>query len=177
MIENAKTLGINTERLAVGGNSAGGGLAAALSQRILDAGGPLPKAQILFYPMLDDRVAANKDLDALETFLWNNKTNRVAWECYLAPHEPGASDLPQYASPARRPGLSGLPAAWIGYGSLDLFAGEDAEYARRLKEAGVQCYAEVVNGVPHAFEAIAPDLDVSKAFTASAISFLKHALS
>lgn len=176
MTEHAETYGIDVNRLAVGGHSAGGGLAAGLAQRIYDTGGPQPKAQILYYPMLDDRTAADTSKDDLETFLWENKTNRVAWGVYLAPHKPGASDLPDYAAPARREDLSGLAPAWVGYGDIDLFAEEDAAYAQRLIASRVECHEERVEGVPHAFEAIVPDAEISKAFNRSAMSFLKRKL-
>ena len=176
MVQNAAAHGIDTDRLAVGGHSAGGGLAAGLAQRIYDAGGPQPKAQILYYPMLDDRTAADTSKDELETFIWRNKTNRVAWGVYLAPHKPGAAELPNYAAPGRRDDVSGLAPAWVGYGDIDLFADEDADYARRLKAAGVECTEERVEAVPHAFEAIVPDAEVSKSFNASAMRFLKEKL-
>lgn len=173
MVKNADKYGLDTERLAVGGNSAGGGLAAGLAQRVLDAGGPQPKAQILFYPMLDDRTAADFSNDTLDTVVWKNKANRVAWGAYLAPNKPGAVSLPEYSAPSRRGNLAGLAPAWIGYGDIDLFAQEDADYAERLKEAGVECTVDLVKGAPHAFEAICPNADVSQQFVSSAMSFLK----
>ena len=176
MVEHADSYGIDTARLAVGGHSAGGGLAAGLAQRIYDSGGPQPKAQILFYPMLDDRTTADLSKDALETFIWENKTNRVAWGVYLAPNKPGADNLPDYAAPGRREDLSGLAPAWVGYGDIDLFAEEDAAYAQRLVAANVECFEERVEGVPHAFEAIVPGAEISKAFNGSAMAFLKQKL-
>ncbi len=176
VVANAERLGININRLAVGGHSAGGGLAAALAQRILDTGGPQPVAQILFYPMLDDRTAADTSLDSFETFLWQNRTNRVAWSVYLAPHKPGAPTLHDYAAPGRRETLSGLAPAWIGYGDIDLFAGENADYAARLKAAGVMCEEVNIEGAPHAFEAVCPEAEISRSFIASAVGFLKTAL-
>lgn len=173
---NAEQYGIDLDRLAVGGNSAGGGLAAALSQRILDHGGLQPKSQILFYPMLDDRTAADRSKDGLETYLWKNKTNHVAWSVYLSPHEPGDESIPAYAAPGRREDLSGLPPAWIGYGDIDLFADEDHEYAARLKTCGVECEELVIKGAPHAFEAIVPDAEISRTFVGSAIAFLQRSL-
>ena len=172
VVSHADELGISLEKLAVGGNSAGGSLAASLAQRICDAGGPQPVAQILFYPMLDDRIAADRSLDEVDNFIWRNSANHVAWGAYLAPHQPGAAKLPEYASAARRKDLSKLAPAWIGFGDLDLFATEDAEYADRLKRAGIECEALCVSGVPHAFEAIVPNVDVSKSFVKSAMDFL-----
>ncbi|WP_372572310.1 alpha/beta hydrolase [Ruegeria jejuensis] len=172
IVSNAASYGVNPDKLAIGGNSAGGGLAASLAQRILDEGGPQPKAQILFYPMLDDRTAADHSKDALGTVIWQNKANRTAWGVYLSPHAPGAATLPDYAAPARRQDLSSLPPTWIGFGDVDLFANEDQIYAQRLKDAKVECEVEFVPGAPHAFEAICPDVPVSIDFVASAMEFL-----
>jgi len=84
LVSNATDRGINPDKLAIAGHSAGGGIAAALAQKIRDCGGQQPKAQCLFYPMLDDRVAADKTHDSINHYIWNNKANRVAWESYLA---------------------------------------------------------------------------------------------
>lgn len=176
MLDNRRDLGLNPNRLVIGGNSAGGGIAAALAQRILDKGGAQPRAQILFYPMLDDRISANRELDKGNHFIWSNTSNYVAWSAYLAPAKPGDESLPSYASPARREDLSGLPPAWVGVGDVDLFAKEDIDYANNLKSEGIECQLEIVKGAPHAFEAIAPGLDVSKAFVDSAIMFMKEKL-
>ncbi len=176
MIENANTFGIEKDQLAIGGNSAGGGLAASLVHWISDQRGVQPRSQILFYPMLDDRTAANQDLDTIGHFIWDNKTNRAAWGAYLSPNAAGADELPDYAVPARRRDLRGLPKTWIGQCMLDLFAAENADYAKRLNDAGVKCEVEQVDAVPHAFEAICPDSIISEAFVTSAIEFLQDTL-
>ena len=96
MQEHAEGLGVDPHRIVVGGESAGGGLAATLVQRIHDTGGPQPAAQVLVYPMLDDRTAARTELDAVKHRLWNNRANRAGWTAYLG-HEPGrgtTSDVP-----------------------------------------------------------------------------------
>ncbi|WOE74679.1 alpha/beta hydrolase [Alterisphingorhabdus coralli] len=176
LLEEGPGIGIDTERLAVGGNSAGGGLAASLVQWISDESDVQPRSQILFYPMLDDRVAADQSLDRINHFIWNNRANRVAWNAYLSPHKVGAAQLPPYASAARRDDLGGLPPTWIGQCALDLFCQEDGDYAQRLIAAGVDCKLEQVEGVPHAFEVIQPDASISKAFTRSAVDFLAESL-
>ena len=173
---NAQARGLSAERLAVAGHSAGGGLAAALAQKIRDHGGPQPRAQCLFYPMLDDRVAADRSLDEINHFIWNNKANDVAWSAYLSPNTPGSVSIPNYAAAARRDDLSALPPTWIGLCGIDLFADEDRDYARRLKEAGVECEVHEVDGAPHAFELFEPNAGVSREFERSAIAFLGRAL-
>jgi acetyl esterase/lipase len=164
-------LGVDATRVAVGGESAGGGLAACLAQRLHDEGGPQPAGQLLIYPMLDDRTAARRELDDAGHRVWDNRSNRAGWRSYLG-QEPGASRVPEYAVAARREDLRGLPPAWIGVGSLDLFFEEDREYAGRLRQAGVPTTLEEVPGAPHGFFALAPDVPLSRAFVASQVGFL-----
>lgn len=162
---------VDAGRLAIGGQSAGGGLAAALAQRIHDAGGPQPAAQWLFCPMLDDRTAADWSLDGVDHFIWNNAANRVGWRSYLG-CEPGAADVPAGAVPSRRQDLSGLPSAWLGYGTAELFCGEDRSYAQRLREAGVDTTAEEMPGAPHAFESMAARTPVARTYVGRAEEWL-----
>lgn len=168
-------LGIDPARCAVGGASAGGGLAAALAQRLRDEGGPQPAAQLLLYPMLDDRTAARRELDGAGHLVWHNRSNRAGWSAYLG-RAPGASELPAHAAAARRADLRGLPPAWIGVGDLDLFLGEDRAYAARLTAAGVAVELLEVPGAPHGFDALAPEAPVTRAFAASQVAFLRDRL-
>lgn len=176
LVEKAQDRGLDPTRIALAGNSAGAGLAACLAQRILDAGGTQPKAQALFYPMLDDRTAIDRSLDARNHFIWNNKANLVAWSVYLAPNAPGAPNLPPYAAAARRGSLAGLPPTWLGICGVDLFADECRSYARELKRDGVRCKVHETPGVPHAFEVLAPEAGISQAFVQSAIAFIEREL-
>ncbi|MFD6951410.1 esterase [Nocardiopsis sp. TSRI0078] len=173
--ENAVSLGVDPSRVAVGGQSAGGGLAAALAQRPHDEGGTQPLAQWLFSPTLDDRTAARRDLDGVRHYMWNNRADRFGWRSYLAA-EPGSSTLPRYAVPARREDLSGLPPAWIGVGDIDLFHDESREYARRLGDAGVGTAFHPVPGAPHGFESWAPGTGVARDHLATARAWLGRAL-
>jgi acetyl esterase/lipase len=159
-----------TADLVVGGQSAGGGLAAALVQRLCDEG-ERPVAQWLFCPMLDDRTAARRALDELRHRVWDNRLNRFGWHAYLG-REPGAAIVPHYAVPARRENLAGLPPTWIGVGDIDLFHDEDAEYARRLRAAGAETTFHVVPGAPHGFEAWAPDSGFTRVYLAAAREWL-----
>ncbi len=164
-------LGVDVERLAVGGQSAGGGLAAALVQRIRDEGGPQPVAQWLLCPMLDDRTAARRELDDAGHLVWDNRLNRFGWRSYLG-EEPGAEYLPVYAAPARCQDLRRLPPAWIGIGSVDLFLDEASTYADRLRAADVDVDIEVVDGAPHGFEAWARSTPVAREFLDTATRWL-----
>lgn len=175
MLENAANYDIDTKRIAIGGESAGGGLAAGSVLRIHDEGGTQPIAQWLFCPMLDDRTALDRSLDDVNHFIWNNKLNLTGWTCYLGT-QIGADNVSAYAAPSRRKDLKGLPKAWIGVGDIELFYEEDRKYAEALKAAGVACELDVVAGGPHAFEGMAPDAEVSKHYMARAIGWLSKSL-
>ena len=176
LLQNAERLEVDPIRIALAGNSAGGGLAAALAQKIRDEAGIQPIAQCLLYPMLDDRTAADRSLDQVNHFIWNNKANYQAWRTYLSPHVPGAEILPDYAAAGRCLDLAGLPPTWIGICGLDLFCAEDEAYSERLSAANVDCEVYRVEGVPHAFEVLAPKAEIAIDFQQSAIEFLRRAL-
>jgi acetyl esterase/lipase len=160
---------VDPQRVAIGGASGGGGLAAALALLARDRGEIKPALQLLAYPMLDDRAVAQSGV-ARNYRMWTESSNRFGWASYL-----GGAD-PEVAVPARRADLSGLPPAWIGIGTLDLFYPEDVAYAERLKAAGVPCKLEVVPGAFHGFDAIAPGRPVSRAFFESQCASLRDAL-
>ncbi len=175
MQKSAAQWQLNPGRIAIMGQSAGGGLAATLAQRIADSDSLQPAAQVLMYPMLDDRTGANTSLDQLQHPLWNNKNNRAAWHCYL--NQPaGGETNPQYAVAARATNLSTLPITWIGVGELDLFFEEDQEYASRLKNAGVSCEFHIAPKAPHAYDLIVPESSVSKNTIDSYLNFLRRHL-
>ena len=159
---------VDPTRVAIGGASAGGGLAAALALLARDRAEVALVAQLLVYPMLDDR-SVGPQFDDPGHRLWTQESNRFGWSAYL-----GGAD-PEVAVPARRQDLSGLPAAWIGVGTLDLFHDEDLAYARRLREAGVPCDVEVVQGAFHGFDGVAPKTAVSQTFFDSQCAALRQA--
>ncbi|WP_406437674.1 alpha/beta hydrolase [Streptomyces sp. NBC_01613] len=159
--ESAGHLGVDQERIVVGGSSAGAGLAACLVQRLHDAGGVQPVGQWLFSPMLDDRTAARRELDQVQHRMWNNAANRTGWGAYLGAGR-GGPRTPDYAVAARRTDLRGLPPAWISVGDIDLFTDECRAYAERLRDAGVDCTFDLVPGAPHGFEAWAHDTRLAR---------------
>lgn len=173
--DQAGALGVDPLRIAIAGESAGGGLAAALAQLAHDRGEVTPIFQLLFYPMLDDRTTLTTAHAGRGEFLWTPASNLLGWSAYLG-HRPILDDAPVYAAPARRPNLAGLPPAWIGVGDLDLFYPENAEYARRLTEAGVPCEFYEVEGAYHAFESLQPNTSISQAFLAQSLAALRQAL-
>lgn len=172
---HSEQLGIDPKRIAVGGNSAGGGLATALAQLAHDRQEIKPVFQLLVYPMLDDRTVLRTDIDDSNNITWNQKSNRFGWESYLG-QECGAKDVPAYAVPARREDLSGLPPAWIGVGALDIFHDEDVAYAQRLKECVIECEMEVIPGAFHGFDVFDPQVPIVQGFRKSQINALKKYL-
>ncbi|CAN5417903.1 alpha/beta hydrolase [soil metagenome] len=161
---------VDPSRIVIGGASAGGGLAAALAFMVRDRGEISPVAQLLVYPMLDDRSAHHTHLDEIEYRLWGRRSNEFGWSAYLGDADPAV------AVPARRTDLAGLPPAWIGVGTLDLFHDEDVAYAERLTAAGVPCELEVVQGAFHGFDQIVAKSLVSQDFFNSYATNLRAAL-
>jgi acetyl esterase/lipase len=149
--ENSATLGVDSNRLAIGGDSAGGGLAANLALLTRDRGAVLPDFQLLIYPMLDDRTVTATDLNPyVGEFVWTREYNALGWAALLG-QEPGGTDVPPYAAAARAQDLAGLPPTFIGVGTLDLFLDEDIEYARRLLRSGVPTELRVYPRATHGF--------------------------
>ena len=171
MAKHADELGIDPDRIAVYGVSAGGGLAAAIAQRSFDEGIAL-RAQALGYPMLDDRTALRDDHAGRGELTWSPSSNRFAWTAYLG-REPRLSDAPEYAAPARRVDVAGLAPAWIGIGELDLFYEECVAYAERLTAAGVPCELVTVPGMYHGADHIAPKALSMRGFHASMVDHFR----
>ncbi len=173
--DSAEELGIDPDRVAVGGASAGGGLAAAVALRARDEGGPPLCFQLLNYPMLDDRTVLRTDHAGTGAFVWTPVSNRYGWSAYLGA-EPRDHDDRVHAAPARATDLSGLPPAWIGVGQLDLFHAEDVDYAHRLIEAGVPCELVEEPGMYHAADQLRMNTARMQAYRQSMLDALQHAL-
>jgi acetyl esterase/lipase len=173
--QHAQALGMDENRIAIGGASAGGGLAASLIHLACDRQEIRPVFQILVYPMLDDRTVLRAENQEIDHIAWNRKSNRYGWESYLGTRV-GSEVVPDYAVPARRVNLTGLPPAWVGVGSIDLFYDEDLAYAQRLIESGVQCELYTVPGAFHGFDVFDSRLPVVQEFRKSQIAALKKYL-
>lgn len=171
MIEQAGVLGVDADRIAVYGTSAGGGLAAAIAQRAFDEGIPL-RAQALISPMLDDRTALRDDLAGRGELTWSPESNKWAWAAYLG-REPRRSDAPEYAAPARRADVTGLAPAWIGVGDLEVFFDENVDYAERLEAAGVPSQLVIVPGMYHTADGLLQEVPAMQDFHASMVEFLR----
>ncbi len=170
----AAALGVDPARLVVTGESAGGGLAAALVLLARDRG-EIPVAfQHLVFPMLDDRTVTHSDPSEMHgEFVWTREANRFGWASLLGA-EPGGADISPYAAPARAENLAGLPPTFIACGALDLFLEEDMEFARRLIRAGVATELHVYPGAPHGFMFV-PDAHVSRTFARDSMTALTRA--
>ena len=148
----AEALNIDAARLGVMGESAGGGLAAALALLARDRGGPRLAFQHLIYPMIDDRTCVTSAPHPFAgEFLWTPHNNRFGWSALLG-ETLGGPQVSPYAAAARARDLSGLPPAFISTGALDLFLDEDLDYALRLTRAGVPVELHVYPGGFHAFD-------------------------
>jgi acetyl esterase/lipase len=164
---------VDAERIALVGDSAGGGLAAALALLVRDRGEIRPVLEVLSYPMLDDRTT-DGDVDPRVLRMWNQRSNRFGWDAYLG--DLAAGEVPATAAPARAEDLAGLPATWIGVGTNDLFCAENVAWAQRLEAAGVPCELFVVEGAYHGFDGVEPRAEVSREFLRARVDALRDAL-
>jgi acetyl esterase/lipase len=173
VVENAAALRIDPERVALGGASAGGGMAAGVALMNRDRGGPSLSLQLLLYPMIDNfhDTASGRITNHP---VWNRRTSFNAWEMYLD-GEPGRDASP-YAAAARANDLTDLPPAYICVGAEDLFRDEDIEYARRLFDAGVSCELAVYPGLFHGGDMFLPTARVSQRLEIGLLHALGHRL-
>lgn len=171
---NAKELGVDATRIAIGGDSAGGGLTAGLALLTRDRNEVPLVLELLIYPMLDDRtVTATDPHPYTGEYIWTPESNRFGWTALLG-QEPGGPGVSPYAAAARAEKLEGLPPTYIGVGTLDLFLEEDMEYARRLIRAGVPTELHVYPGAFHGFPMVA-NAQVTQAHTRDYLSALARA--
>jgi acetyl esterase/lipase len=175
LADQGQGLGIDPRRIAVGGDSAGGGLAACLAQLAHDRADVTVAFQLLIYPMLDDRTVLRTEHAGTGSFVWSPVSNRFGWTSYLG-HAPRDEAPAPYAAAARREDLTGLPPAWIGVGEVDLFHAEDVAYARRLTAAGVPCELVVVPGMYHGADGFFPTAPQMAGFRAAMTAALREAL-
>ena len=148
-------LGLDATRIALGGGSAGAGLAASLALLARDRGEVHPCFQLLRYPMLDDRNTTASSYELTDHRVWNRSANVAGWNAYLGAAA-GSDDVSPYAAAARATDLAGLPRAIITVGELDMFLDEDIEYARRLIAAGVSTELHVYAKCIHGSDALVP---------------------
>ena len=159
MKEHTEELGIRPDQIMVGGESAGGGMTAALCMMAHDRGDVNIAFQMPLYPMLDDRdTESSRDNHAPN---WNTKRNHKAWKRYLRDAY-GTDFVPCYAAPARRTDYSGLPPCYTYVGDLEPFYAETLAYVENLRKAGIRAEADVYQGWFHAYDLLKPAAKVSR---------------
>jgi acetyl esterase/lipase len=155
---SADALGVADDQLVVGGESAGGGLTAAVTLLARDRGEVAVAFQMPLYPMIDDRpTASSRDNSAP---VWNTHTNDTAWDLYLGDLRGG--DVPPYAAPARATDLAGLPPTLTFVGDIEPFHDEVVDWCQRLRAAGVPVSLEIYPGAFHGFDLVAGFAPVSR---------------
>lgn len=174
MKSHAKELGIRENQLMVGGDSAGGGLTAALSLYARDKGEVAIAFQMPLYPMLDDRMTSESARDN-DAPVWNSESNSVCWKLYLGELF-GTTNVPYYAAPARAKDYSNLPPTATFVGELEPFRDEVIQYVEDLRRAGVPVGFEIYKGCYHAFEQMCPKAEISKRAVAFIIDSFKYAV-
>jgi triacylglycerol lipase len=175
LADNAVRLGVDPDRIAIMGESAGGGLAAALALLARDRGGPKISAQFLIYPMLDHRTGGADDVRQNHTigeFVWTRQQNQFSWSC-LRGKQTIDADRIQYFSPSLAKNVAGLPRCYMAAGSVDLFLEENIEYALRLVRAGIAVEIHSYAGGVHSFDLVA-EASVSRCFAADLANCLKR---
>jgi len=156
--ENATSLGIDPNKIVIGGGSAGGNLTAAVALMARDRQGPPLAAQMLIYPVIDDRCATESMRTGHDALIWTTGYSVAMWNHYVGTDR---SHVSAYASPARATDLSGLPPAYLITCEHDPLRDEALEYGIRLLHAGVPVELHNYAGTVHGFDLLAPS-EVSK---------------
>jgi len=151
---------LNPSKIAVGGVSAGGGLAASLALRSRDQNGPALIHQFLIIPDVDDRLRTASSHRIHDPRVWDRNTAKVSWKMYLG--DAHGADVSLYAAPARAADLSNLPPATVLVEDLDILRDEGVDFANRLNDAGVRTELHVYPGTFHGHFGMVPDAAISK---------------
>ena len=170
--EHVYELGIRDDQIMVGGESAGGGLCAAICMKARDTGDVKIAYQMPLYPMID-----NLDTDSSRdnrAKVWNTRRNHQAWAMYL--RKTDKENVPPYAAPSRQTDFSGLPPAYTFVGTAEPFLDEAKAYIKNLQDAGVEASIDIYDGMYHAFDMMEPDSEVSKKAVAAFEEHFEHAM-
>jgi acetyl esterase/lipase len=168
----AGNLGVDPARIGVFGQSAGGGLAAAVALRARDEGGPSLRFQLLGIPELDDRLETPSMRAFTDTPMWSRPNAELSWKYYLGSL---TGEVPYHASPARAVDLTGLPTAYVSAMEFDPLRDEAIDYAARLLQAGVSVELHVYPGTFHGSSAI-PGATVSRRVHAETMDAVRRGL-
>jgi acetyl esterase/lipase len=173
--EHAEELGIDLDRLMIAGGSAGGGLAAGCTLLARDRKRPRLCAQMLVYPMLDDRNETVSSVQVDGVGVWDRGSNLMGWTALLGDRR-GSDDVSIYAAPARATDLSGLPPTFIDCGTVEVFRDEDVAYASGIWAAGGQAELHVWPGAFHGFHFLAPESQLAREAIAAQQNWLDRIL-
>lgn len=165
--------GVPSDRVAVGGTSAGAGLAAAVALDARDRSGPDLAFQLLLYPFIDDRRQGASFSTAADAIVFNAEDARIAWDHYLGTDR---DEVPAYAAPTRATDVANLPAAYVLAAGLDCLRDDAVDQAVRMMRAGVDVELHVVPDVPHGFMSLAPTTPVAEATMNEIVRALDRAL-
>jgi acetyl esterase/lipase len=175
MSESAAALGIDRARIAIGGASAGGGLAAAVALMARDRKEVPLVFELLIYPCLDDRhITPSSKSIAARGMLWDRESSLRGWKAYLGSDRQG--EVSPYAAPARVPDVAGLPPTYIMIGELDLMRDESIDYAMRLMQADIPTQLHVYPGAFNGFDLLASSAAISQRAISEYIQALEHVL-
>ncbi len=174
-VEHAAELGIDPERIRVGGDSAGANLSAGVSLMARDRGGPTPCFQFLRVPAFDDRLDTPSMAEFTDTPILKGSDLPIVWDFYLGgPGRRGGPDVSPYAAPARAEDLTGLPPAYVCVSEFDPLRDEAIAYAQRLVQAGVATELHLVPGAFHGSAAI-PGPKINERMNAEADAVIRRA--
>lgn len=171
---HAGEYGVDPERIAIHGISAGGGLCAALALLARDRGGPSIAFQYLGVPEVDDRLASRSMAAFVDTPMWNRPAAVRSWECYLGEGVPGTDGVSPYAAPSRATDFTELPPAYVSAQAFDPLRDEGIAYAQALLAAGVPVELHLFPGTFHG--SLSFPAQVSKRETRERVAVLRHAL-
>lgn len=169
IINEGPSRGLDAERIAVMGDSAGGAMAASLAQKALDRGITL-KGQILIYPGLDAECKTESARTFVDTPLFNSETVKNMWDMYL---QCDKRAWPKYASPAARENYENLAPTYIETAEFDPQRDEGIAYAKALQESGVKTELRETKGTIHGYDMAAPNLGVTRSSMNARLTFLK----
>ena len=174
LVRHADELQVDPDRIALHGDSAGGGLCAAAALAARDRGGPAIAFQFLGYPMLDDRLATGSARRFTDTPNWDRRNAAAGWDAYLGPGVAAAAGVPAYAAPARASDLTGLPPAYVSAMHVDPLRDEGVAYGLALLAADVPVEIHLFPGTFHGSSLL--DAAVSRRQLDEEVAVLRHAL-
>lgn len=150
---NADDLGVRSDQIFVGGNSAGGGLCAAITLKTRDTEDVNVAFQMPIYPMLDDRMITESSQNN-DAPIWNTKSNEIAWQMYLD-DDYQTGNVSKYAAPARETDYTDLPPTLTYIGTIEPFYDETVDYVNNLEKSGVEVKFKTFDGCFHGFDLLA----------------------